>query len=190
MFISFERIPQKKINKNLIQKNYLDVQFSDDERENEEGEQNEENENENENDNKNIVLNKEEIIQKEKEFLNNENNLIEKIIKKINILPLNKNDEIQSKEYSSLRTISSLNRFCYGIMKLKKIFKQKKYEKDNIADDDIINTVFEMLFRDNNEKLEISESIKNTLIKELIEENKKKMEEPDKEKYEKYFFEN
>jgi MoxR-like ATPase len=37
--------------------------------------------------------------------------------------------------------------------------------------------------------LEISESIKNALLKELIEENKKKMEGQDRDKYEKYFFE-
>jgi hypothetical protein len=93
---------------------------------------------------------------------------------KITILSLYKNDEKHSKEYSHLRTITSLNRFCYGVMKLRKIFKQIKYEKENITDDDIINTVFELLFRDDNEKLVISESIKNAILKELIEENKKK----------------
>ena len=72
-------------------------------------------------------------------------------------------------------------------MKLRKIFKWD--QSFNIKDDDIINTIFEMLFRDGNEKIEISESIKDALLNELIEENKKKMEEPDKDKYEKYFFE-
>ena len=184
MFISFDRIPQRKNKINLICNNDLDLQISDDE--NEDGEQNEENENEV----NNIQENREEIIKKEKEFLNNEEDLIKKMYDKITILSLYKNDEKHSKEYSHLRTITSLNRFCYGVMKLRKIFKQIKYEKENITNDDIVNTVFEMLFRDDNEKLVISESIKKALITELIEENKKKMEEPDKEKYEKYFFEN
>ena len=183
MFISFDRIPQKKNRINGNQRNIdSDIQFDDDE--NEDDAQNEENEA-----NK-MIENKEEIIKKEKEFLNGEKELIKRIYDKIQILPLNKEDAKQTKDYSHLRTITSLNRLCYGVMKLRKIFKQIKYEKENITDDDIINTVFELLFRDDNEKLVISESIKNAILKELIEENKKKMEEPDKEKYEKYFFEN
>ena len=74
-------------------------------------------------------------------------------------------------------------------MKLRGLFKHVKYKQANITDDDIINTIFEMLFRDDNEKLEISESIKNILLEELIEENKNKMKGIDKDKYEKYFFE-
>jgi len=186
--ISFERIPQKNNKFNLLQKQGLkDVEFIDDENENiEENENNEENQdNEIEKKEENI----EEIIKKEKEFLNNEKVFIKKISDKIKILPLNKENEDKRKEYSHLRTITSLNLFCYGIMKLRKIFKQTKYEEFNIKDDDIINTIFEMLFRDDNEKLEISENIKNALLKELIEENKNKMEGPDKDKYEKYFFE-
>ena len=44
-----------------------------------------------------------------------------------------------------------------------------------------------MLFRDGNEKIEISESIKDALLNELIQEIKKK--KPNNDKYEKYFFE-
>ena len=43
-----------------------------------------------------------------------------------------------------------------------------------------------MLFRDGNEKIEISESIKDALLNELIQEIKKK--KPNNDKYEKYFF--
>ena len=57
-------------------------------------------------------------------------------------------------------------------MKLRKIFKWD--QSFNIKDDDIINTIFEMLFRDGNEKIEISESIKDALLNELIQEIKKK----------------
>lgn len=41
-------------------------------------------------------------------------------------------------------------------MKLMKIFEQSEnlYIKENIKIDDIINTVFEILFRDDNEKIE------------------------------------
>ena len=49
-----------------------------------------------------------------------------------------------------------------------------KYEEAKITDEDIINTVFEMLFKDDTEKIKISDSIKNAFLKELIEENKKK----------------
>ena len=47
--------------------------------------------------------------------------MIQKIIQKIKILPEKKEEKISTK-YSHLRTISSLNRFCYGIMKLKQTF--------------------------------------------------------------------
>jgi len=46
-----------------------------------------------------------------------------------------------------------------------------------------------MIFRDDNEKIEISENIKEALLKELIEENERKMKGINKDKYEKYFFE-
>ena len=46
-----------------------------------------------------------------------------------------------------------------------------------------------MIFRDDNEKIEISENIKNALLKELMEENERKMKGNNKDKYEKYFFE-
>ena len=132
--ISFERIPQKNNKFNLLQKQGLkDVEFIDDENENIE-----ENENNEKNKNKKIEKkeeNIEEIIKKEKEFLNNEKVFIKKISDKIKILPLNKENEDKRKEYSHLRTITSLNLFCYGIMKLRKIFKQTKYEEFNIKDD-------------------------------------------------------
>ncbi len=115
--------------------------------------------------------------------------MIQKIIQKIKILP-EKKEEKTSTKYSHLRTISSLNRFCYGIMKLKQTFEKIKYNNANIKIDDIINTVFELLFRDNTEEIEISKSIKDVLIEELIEKNNNKMKSKDSEKYEKYFFEN
>ena len=46
-----------------------------------------------------------------------------------------------------------------------------------------------MLFREDNEKIEISENIRDALLKELIEENEKKMNRNDLVKNEKYFFE-
>ena len=42
---------------------------------------------------------------------------------------ISKEEVKQAKDYSHLRTITSLNRLCYGVMKLRKIFKQIKYEK-------------------------------------------------------------
>ena len=133
--------------------------------------------------------NKSKIIQKEKEFILNKKVMINKIISKIKILPENKNDENKSEEYPHLRTISAISRFCYGINKLIKYFKNDKYSNDNINEDDIVNTVFEMIFRKDSEKIEISESIKNALLKELIEENNRKMQGENKDKCEKYFFE-
>ena len=187
IFISFDRIPKKKKKINLQEQKALeDIEFEEDL--NESNEEEEEKEEENIHKNKEII-NKEEIIKKENEFLIKEKEMIEKIIRKINILPEVKIDGKNSVEYSHLKTITALSRFCYGIMKLRKIFSQVKYEKSQITDDDIINTVFEMLFRDDTEKLEISENIKKSLLEELIEENKKKMEGQDRDKYEKYFFE-
>ncbi len=115
--------------------------------------------------------------------------MISKIFEKIKILRENKIEDKKGINYSYLRTITSLSRLSYGIKKLRKIFKRKKYEEAKITDDDIIKIVFDILFRDDTEKIQISESIKNILLKELIEENKKKMEGKDKTKYEKYFFE-
>ena len=93
---------------------------------------------------------------KENKFINDEKNMI------IKILPKNKenkeneknkeNKENNINKYSHIRTISALSRFCYGIAKKRKLFRQK-YEKDKIKDDDIINTVFEIIFRDDNEKV-------------------------------------
>ena len=70
-----------------------------------------------------------------------------------------------------------------------KYFNNEKYSKDNIKEDYIINTVLEMIFREDSYKIEFGESIRNSLLKELIEENKRKMEGEKKDKYEKYFFE-
>ena len=149
----FLKIKKKKLNL-TEQKALEDLEFEDDE--NEENEEEEENK----------IETKEEIVKKEKEFLNNENNMIQKIIQKIKILPLQKNEQNEKIErrYSHLRTITSLNRFCYGIMKLREYFKKTKYEDNKITDDDIVNTVFEMLFRDDTENLEISKCIKNILL--------------------------
>ena len=185
LFISFERIPQKmnKIDFNQINDNELLV-------EDDSNEENEEEYDEIEDINAhNVIANKEDIIKRKKEFLTREKNLINKIINKINILPENKNVVNKSKDYSHLKTISAISRFCYGVMKLRGIFRNIKYEKAKITDDEIINTVFEILFRDDNEKLEISENIKNILLEELIKKNNEKMECLDKDKYEKYFFE-
>ena len=85
--------------------------------------------------------------------------------------------------------MTALSRFCYSIFKLRKIFGEIKYENYKITDEDIINTVFEMIFRDDYEKIEISENIKNALLKELIQENQKRMNRNGKNEYEKYFFE-
>ena len=190
LFISLERIPQKKNKANKIGQNENEFQIIEEDNNEENEEEYEEIENVNDKDNQNnVALKKEDIIKKEKEFLTNEKNLINKIINKIKLLPEKKIVENKSKDYSHLKTITSINRFCYGVMKLRALFNQIKYKNENITDDDIINTVFEMLFRDDNEKLEISESIKNCLLKELIEENRKKMEGFDRDKYEKYFFE-
>ena len=186
MFILFTKIPNNKKNEldENQQKNLEGIEFESDEDENEE---NEVVENGNE---ENKIETKEESIKKEKEFLIKEKDMIQKIIQKIKILP-EKKEQKTSTKYSHLRTISSLNRFCYGIMKLKQtFFEQIKYEKANITIDDIINTVFELLFRDNTEEIEISKSIKDVLLEELIEKNNKKMKGKDSEKYEKYFFEN
>jgi hypothetical protein len=68
-------------------------------------------------------------------------------------------------------------------MKLKKEF-QGKYTKYNISEKDIVDTVFELLFKEKTENIIISENIFNALLEQLIEENKKKSSEE-----EKYFFE-
>ena len=186
LFTAFERIPQKKKKLSSNEKNENELQVV----EEDDNEENEQEEMENMNvDINSIEFKKEDIIKREKEFLKNEKNIIDSIISKIKLLPEHKNSEKISKDYSHLRTISSINRLCYGVMKLRGFFKQIKYEKSQISDNDIIDTVFELLFRDDNEKLKISESIKNVLLEELIEENRKKMEGPDRDKYEKYFFE-
>ena len=100
-----------------------------------------------------MIFKKEEIIKREKDFLKNERNLINKIINKIKLLSENKNDENKSKDYSHLKTISVIRIFFYGVMKLRYLFNHIKYKQANITDDDIINTIFEMLFRDDTEKL-------------------------------------
>jgi len=189
LFISFDRIPQKNNNNNSEPNSDKGQLFMD------------ENEDDND-DNKELsdsdaqTLTKEDIKKKENEFLNKEQNLIIKMIEKIKLLPDNKTSPPitkkekkqtnQIKEYSHLKTISSISRFCYGVRKLRLLFKKKN---KNIKDDDIINTVFEILFRDDSKNIEISENIKNILLEELKTENKRIMEGEEKEKYEKYFFE-
>jgi len=175
IFNLFEHIP-KNVNTNK-QKELDDIEFYDDEDSIESKEE----------ENIKVLESKEEMINKENKFMNEEKNMINKIIDKIKILPEKK--ESNNSEYSHIRTISALNRFCYGIKKLRNLFRQIKYEKDKITDDEIINVVFEMLFRDDIEKVEISENIKIALLKELIEENERKMKGKEKDKYEKYFFE-
>jgi hypothetical protein len=189
LFISFEIIPQKQKKENINNQEENEIILIEEDNNEENEEENEEIEKVNDNTNQNnLILKKEDILKKEKEFLNKEQNLIKKIINKLKLLPDTKGSETKSKDYSHLKTITSINRFCYGIMKLRALFNQIKYKNEQITDDDIINTVFEMLFRDDNEKLEISENIKNCLLKELIEKNNKNMESDDKDKYEKYFF--
>jgi len=86
--------------------------------------------------------------------------MINKIIQKIKILPEQKNEKTETK-YSHLRTITSLNRFCYGIMKLKKIFfEQIKYQKANITIDDIIMTIPKKLMLNVKKSLELLNSSK------------------------------
>ena len=140
LFISFERIPKKQNKENIIENK--EIQYI--EEENYEENNQEEIENNDNNNDQNLTLNKEEILKKEKEFLNNEKDLINKILNKIKLLPENKSSENKSKEYSHLKTITAINRFCYGIMKLKTLFSQTKYNNEKITDEDIINTVFEM----------------------------------------------
>ena len=190
IFISLDKLPEKQKKIDITRQKILEqIEFEEEENEAE----NEENHLDNPDNKKNFeVLDKEEIIKKEKEFIIKEKDMINKIINKIIILQEIKNSEnIQG--YSHLRTISALNRFCYCIKKLKKIFGEIKYENYKIGNDDIINTVFDMLFKDEYDKIEISENIKNALIKELIEENEKKMNRNNmnkfEDKYEKYFFE-
>ena len=154
IFISFERIPQKIKKSKLKEKNENELQIveEDNNEENENEEEHEELGNINANIN-NLIFTKEDIIKREKDFLKNERNLINKIINKIKLLSENKNDENKSKDYSHLKTISAISRFCYGVMKLRGLFNHIKYKQANITDDDIINTIFEMLFRDDTEKL-------------------------------------
>ena len=126
-----------------------EIQFEDD------FDNNEENEEEDD------INNKEIIIKKEKNFLLNEKDMIAEIIKKIKLLPKTKNDVNSLNEYSYIRTISSINRFCYGVMKLKKNFELIKYGKANITIHEIVNTVFDFLFSKKIDKIVICDSIKN-----------------------------
>ena len=72
--------------------------------------------------------------------------MITEIIKKIKLLPKTKNNIISSNEYSHIRAISSINRFCYEVMKLKKNFELVKYGRANITIYEIVNFVFDFLF--------------------------------------------
>lgn len=85
------------------------------------------------------------------------------MIKKIKLLPKTKNNIISSNEYSYIRAISSINRFCYGVMKLKKYFELVKYGRANITIYEIVNTVFDFLFSKKIDKIVICDSIKNIL---------------------------
>jgi MoxR-like ATPase len=175
--LSFERIPKKKIEikeKNRIQ---LNEGSSSEEEEQEEKEKKEETKS-----NKEI---KKEIIEKEKKFANENKQLIEQIIKKLKYLPKTTltDTEKSTKDYTHKLTMTAISRLCYSIMKLKKEF-QGKYTNYNITEKDIVDTVFELLFREKTENIKISENIFNALLELLIEENKKKSPEE-----EKYFFE-
>ena len=85
--------------------------------------------------------------------------MISLIIKKIKKLPKFFRNEENCTEYSNYRTIKSLSRFWYGVMRLKKNFEHIKYGKGNISIDDIVNTVFDLLFKKNTEEIKISENI-------------------------------
>ena len=174
--LSFERIPKKKIaikDKYNIQFN----EYSSSEEEQKEIEKKEEI--------KTYEETKKEIIKKEKKFSDENKKLIEQVIKKLRLLPkkILSDDEKSKKDYTQKLTMTAISRFCYSIMKLKKEF-QGKYVKYNITETDIVDTVFELLFREKTENIVISENIFNALLEQLTEENKKKSPEE-----EKYFFE-
>ena len=121
IFINLDRIPKKQKKKEEIDQKIIgDIEFEEDD-----FEIKEEN-NEEEKDNPKIVETKEEIEKKENDFILKEKKLINKIISKLNILPIKKeNNEDNKNDYSHLRTMSSIYRFCYCISKLKKIFEKK-----------------------------------------------------------------
>ena len=81
--------------------------------------------------------------------------------------------EKSKRDYTHKLTMTAISRLCYSIMKLKKEF-QGKYTKYNISEQDIVDTVFELLFREKTENIKISDNIFNALLEQLIEENKKK----------------
>ena len=184
IFISIENMPkrQKKID-TMSQKIFKEIEF-----EEEDDFENIEPNNIDERENFKALENKEELVIRENEFIIKEKNLINLIFNKITNLPESRTKP-NAYGYSHLRTMTALSRFCYSVFKLRKIFREIKYENHKITDDDIINTVFEMIFRDDYEKIEISENIKNALLKELIHENQKRMNRNGKNEYEKYFFE-
>ena len=167
LMLSFERIPKKKVEtkaKNKIQLN--EGSSSEEEQENKEKKEE-------------IKTNEEikkEIIEKEKKFSNENKQLIGQIIKKLKLLPktILTDTEKSLKDYTHKLTMTAISRLCYSIMKLKKEF-QGKYIKYNITETDIVDTVFELLFREKTENIKISENIFNALLEQLIEENKKKL---------------
>jgi hypothetical protein len=73
-------------------------------------------------------------------------------------------------------------------MKLKKNFELIKYGKANITIHEIVNTVFDFLISKKIDKIVICDSIKNILLEEMIQLNKKTIEEKSNDKIEKYFF--
>ena len=174
--LSFERIPKKKIE---IKEKY-NIKLNEDSSSEEEQKEIEEKEK--------IKTNEEikkELIKQEKKFSDENKKLIEQVIKKLNLLPkeMLSDEEKSKKDYTHQLTMAAISRFCFSIMKLKKEF-QGKYVKYNISETDIVDTVFELLFREKSENIIISENIFNALLEQLIEENKKKSPEE-----EKYFFE-
>ena len=54
--------------------------------------------------------------------------------------------------------MTAISRLCYSIMKLKKEF-QGKYTNYNITETDIVDTVFELLFKEKTENIKISKNI-------------------------------
>ena len=114
IYLSYGRMPEKKRNRNFEGQSQLEgIEFEDDE---------EEEENNEEEDEESVEC-KEEIIKNEKKFLKDEKEMISLIYEKINILPEEKIKDNKDMDYSHLKTISSLCRFCYSINKLKKYLK-------------------------------------------------------------------
>ena len=160
LMLSFERIPKKKIEikeKNKIQLN----EGSSSEEEKEENDKKEETKS-----NEEI---KKELIEKEKKFANENKQLIDQVIKKLKYLPKTPltDTEKSTRDYTHQLTMTAISRLCYSIMKLKKEF-QGKYTNYNITETDIVDTVFELLFKEKTENIKISKNIFDALLEQLI----------------------